>query len=176
MSKGSSSNHTVGGTAIQHQPNNYDVFMAQFEAAPLDEVLPEPVLVTWVEFVEEEAKEEDGSPILDAEGKPEIIRKPRLRKSLISTYVPMKVFHKMISSQEKLQRLKVLKAQGQVSDTEREETMAWVISQVSEVWRLTEPNMTDEKLEEGLSFQKIFGLFSRFFGDLLRQWNGLKLS
>ena len=49
--------------------------------------------------------------------------------------------------------------------------IAWMTEQVWAVWVLSEPDMTYEALMEGLGFQKVFGLFNVFFGDLLRNLN-----
>ena len=124
-----------------------------------DEVLPEPVRVSIVEFIPQKA---EGT---DANGDETIIRVPRSRIATINTYVPMKILHRMMASQG---------AQGAESPENQQMMISWMIDQVLEVWRLTEPNMTAEKLAEGLSYQKVFGLFGRFFGDLLKQMNTQK--
>jgi len=165
------------GPSSSHSPMK-DLF-AQFETTPLDEVLPQPVVVTWVEYVEQDAMDEDGNVILDPDtGTPERIRLPRNRKSTISTYVPMDILHGMIASQDKLKQIQALSRQaaqngGVLPKGEQGDVIEWLLDQVVAVWKLTEPKMTKQKLAQGLSFQKTFKLFNVFFGDLLQQLSGL---
>jgi len=122
------------------------------------EVLPEPVEVDIVEYEETEIGQRPN-------GKPIIRRDPVARTTYINTYVPMSVFHKMIASQEKVKR-----AQAVLNDDEKssEAMIFWMTEQVLAVWKLTEPDMDLETLVEGLTFPKILGLFSAFFGSQLK--------
>lgn len=138
-----------------------------------DDVLPEPVSVSLIEFKDTETGEKDD------DGRPIIVRVPRRRVAIINTYVPMKVLHRMMASQERLKQVQGLQKQataGALSEQNQEMMLSWMADQVLEVWKLTEPWMTAEKLTEGLSFQKVFGLFNLFFGDLLKQMKEQKLS
>ena len=135
-----------------------------------DDVLPEPIQVTLVEYVTEEYEEN---------GKLRQRRRPARRTALINTYVPMRVLHSMMASQEKLRRLQNLQKEvqdGQVSSGGQQAMIEWMTEQVLAVWKLTEPDMTAEALADGLSFQKVFGLFKLFFGDLLASMNRQKLT
>ena len=153
--------NTVEGS-IEPNTASLDAFLNGTDV--FDEVLPEPIRVSLIDFKNKDTgeKDEDGNPIL--------VREPRARIAYINTYVPMKVLHRMMSSQEKLRRMQGLAKAG-ASEEGNQVMLTWMTEQVLEVWRLTEPNMTAEKLSEGLSYQKIFGLFGRFFGDLLKQLN-----
>lgn len=125
-----------------------------------DEVLPEPIMVSLVEFVPYQT--EDGVTR----------RKPKIRTAEINTYVPMKIFHRMMASQEKIRAIQDVKAKsdkGKLDEQSQQTMLLWMIDQVLQVWNLTEPEMTADKLTEGLSFQKVIGLFGVFFGDLLKE-------
>lgn len=125
-----------------------------------DDVLPDDVHVSIVEFIEVEH---------DVEGRKIRRRKPVKRTATISTYVPMKIFHRMMASQDKVRRFQAMKQNdGQVSTENQQIMLEWMTQQVTAVWQLTEPDMTEEKISEGLSFQKIMGLFGLFFGDQLK--------
>lgn len=135
-----------------------------------DDVLPEPINITIVEFIDE-AYEQDGIKRQR--------RRPVRRTALINTYVPMKILHSMMASQEKLRRLQTLQKdvqEGQLSQGNQQAMIEWMTEQVLAVWRLTEPDMSADALANGLSFQKVFGLFKLFFGDLLASMNQRGLS
>jgi hypothetical protein len=135
-------------------------FSAFSQNTQFDDVLPEDIRVSIVEFIDEET-EVDGRVIKR--------RRPSRRTASISTYVPMKVFHRMMASQEKVRRFQMMKKQGDQIDPAGQQVMLeWMTAQVAAVWQLTEPDMTEEKISEGLSFQKIMGLFGLFFGDQLK--------
>lgn len=125
-----------------------------------DEVLPEPITVTWVEYVPFEVTLEDGRKVTR--------RKPVNRKSEINTYVPVVILHKMMASQEKLKKLQAIRAKNaEIDSGMQQEMIGWMHQQVLNVWQLTEPDMTLDKLSEGIDFKKTFGLFNCFFGNLL---------
>lgn len=152
-------------TAQASDPNPFSMDLLT-TTSQFDEVLPEPVRVSLVEYQEKPTGE------VDEQGNPIVIRVPRVRTTLINTYVPMRVLHSMMASQEKMKRMQGLQAQaasGQLSEENQQLMLEWMIAQVLAVWKLTEPNMTADKLTEGLSYQKVFGLFGLFFGDLLKQ-------
>lgn len=159
----------------QHQQNgtnpaNLEGFNALMQMeTQFDDVLPEPIEVTLVDYMEQEVEEG---------GVKRTRRRPILRKALINTYVPMKVLHKMMASQDKLRQMQSLQKEAKggagLSQGNQQMMMEWMTSQVLAVWQLTEPDMTADKLSEGLSFQKVFGLFRVFFGDLLSSMNQAK--
>lgn len=119
------------------------------------DVLPEPIKVNIVEFEE-----------YLVEGKKR--RRPVQRQAEIGTYVPMAILHKMLASQERMRRLQSAYQTGSFEDGQQQEMMDWMVSQVTAVWQLTEPDMTETKIMEGLPFQTILSLFQTFFGDLLK--------
>jgi hypothetical protein len=127
------------------------------QSTDFSEVLPEPIEVTLIEYEETEVGErKDGTPI--------IRRDPVARSAFINTYVPMKVFHQMMASQERLRKAQA----ANPSDSDQQAMLGWMTQQVLAVWQLTEPDMDFDVLSEGLSFQKILGLFSAFFGNQLK--------
>lgn len=157
-------NHAVTNEALDNFLNMETSF---------NDVLPEPIEVRWVEWVEEDTgrKKPDGKPVMR--------RKPEQRVSWINTYVPMNVLHHMMASQEKMKRMQGLQKEvqsGTISESSQQMMLGWMTEQVWNVWKLTEPDMTIEKLGEGLQFQQVFWLFRTFFGDLLAAMNKQRLS
>lgn len=158
-------------------------FFEQSAAQNLDEVAPEPVSVTIREYVERTEE--------DAEGRPVTRRRLVVRSAQIETFVPMRVFNRMMASRRvALARRATLAAQradvgawaaadaaddGDDDNPADDPVMQWMQQNVLRVWQLTEPDMTADRLENGLSFQQIQGLFARFFGEMLRQ-SGSNLS
>lgn len=135
-------------------------FNALAQSTDFDDVLPDDVRVSIIEYIDVEH---------DVEGRKIHRRKPVKRTAVISTYVPMKVFHKMMASQDKVRRFQAMKQQSdQISPENQQIMLDWMTQQVAAVWQLTEPDMTPEQISEGLSFQKIMGLFGLFFGDQLK--------
>ena len=126
-----------------------------------DDMLPEPIQVSIVTFVEEDVMV--GNVKMRR-------RRPTARIAEIGTYVPMLVLNKMMKSQTKIKQLQDLRANSGDTDVQTE-TMQWMAEQVCEVWKLSEPEMTPQKLMEGLDFKKILGLFNIFFGNLLQGMN-----
>jgi hypothetical protein len=137
--------------------------LTPFNSLTFQNVLPEPVEVTLVEYIPYEAgKREDGTSI--------IRRRISQRTTEIGSYVPMKVFHRMMASQGKIKQFqKLANGKGEASIEDQQQMLDWMAKQVLEVWKLTEPDMTEDALVEGLDFQKILALFQSFFGDQLKQ-------
>jgi hypothetical protein len=127
------------------------------QSTDFSEVLPEPIEVTIVEYEEIQVE-------VDKHRKPIMRREPVARTTWINTYVPMRVFHQMMASQERIKRAQALNP----DDSDQQAMIGWMTEQVLAVWRLTEPEMTLEALVDGLSFQKVLGLFSAFFGSQLK--------
>jgi hypothetical protein len=138
------------------QSSSLDLFLNA--ETNFSEILPEPVEVDIVEYEETEVGTRPN-------GKPIIRRDPVARTTYINTYVPMRIFHKMIASQEKIKR-----AQAMMNGEEKnsDAMISWMTEQVLAVWQLTEPDMDLDTLLEGLTFPKILGLFSVFFGSQLK--------
>jgi molecular chaperone DnaK (HSP70) len=110
------------------------------------------------------------------------------RTAKIKTRVPMSVFHEMLGTRQKVrkevrrQKLAILRStendgteevtemlKEEAKEVEQEIMTRWLVEQVLAVWRRTEPDMTFEQLENGLEFEQVEALFSRFFGGLMRQ-------
>lgn len=130
-----------------------------------DEVLPEPIKIVWGEYVDYRETLEDGR---------EVTRRRLVRRvSEINTYVPVKILNRMMASQERIKKIQALrtKSPDQVDGQSQQEMIDWMSQQVLNVWQLTEPDMTIEKLQEAFDFKKIFGLFNLFFGSLLAGLN-----
>lgn len=116
-------------------------------AVNLDEVVIDDVVVSIVERAPVQL--EDGTEILKA----------KVRKATISTYVPMQIFNSMMQTY------------SPIAQAEPAERLRWVAEQVLAVWKLTEPQMTLDRLVNGLDFDKISALFAHFFADQLRRQN-----
>ena len=138
-----------------------DAFFQEALAVNLDEVVAEPVSVAIVEYADVSEEQPNGSVSTR--------RRRTVRTALIDTYVPMSIFNRMMKMQRELRASTV--AAGGGPDPER--NFAMMTDAVLMVWKLTEPDMTRELLEEGLTFAKIGKLFALFFGEALRL-NGSK--
>lgn len=126
----------------------------------LEEVLPQPINVRFVEWVEEPVLNEDGTPVL-INGMPEmtLVAKSRIQK--LNTYVPVYMLTKVAAMKRKVQKA----ADDEDGDKETAALELFTDS-VWEVWKLTQPSMTLQRLEKGLDFKQVKGLFARFFGNL----------
>lgn len=138
----------------------------------LEETAPLPVAVTFNEWVEEPVLDEHGKTQRRPDGSPIVHMHRVSRRALIETFVPMDLFLKMMASREAFTKTKSVDPAGKAAS--QEATLAWVGKQVLNVWQLTEPDMTEERLRRGLNFKQVYGLFTRFFGDLLQQQNTQK--
>lgn len=158
-------NHMVSTSTITGEEEEQRLLQSLFDSSVnFDEVIPEPVIVSLVDYIEYEATLGDQKVIR---------RKPVIRKAEIGTYVPMKILHRMMSSQEKIRKIQAIRStkNGQMDGQTQQEMMDWMTEQVVNVWKLTEPDMTTDRLQESLDFRKIFGLFNLFFGNLLTGQN-----
>lgn len=149
------------GTNAREALTVADAFFQDALAVNLDEVLAEPVAVAFVDWEDVEEDLPNGSK--------KIRKRRRVRTAQIETYVPMSVFNRMMKMQRDLRAATL--AAGGAPDPER--NLAMMTDAVLMVWQLTEPDMTRERLEEGLTFAKIGKLFALFFGEALRL-NGSK--
>jgi hypothetical protein len=128
-------------------------------AVNLDEVNIESVTVTLMEKVPEEV----------------MINGHKVKRNKIvpvtheiSCYVPMYLLNRLVAEQKKMQKMRARIAEGEL-ESQEDPMMEWVTKQVLNVWKLTEEDMTYERLSFGLDFEKTFGLFARFFGPALRR-------
>lgn len=97
-------------------------------------------------------------------------RIPAWRRVELDRFVPMKIFNKMMASRLKAQKQIKLREQALERDgdvNEDDPNVLWMMQNVLNVWNLTEPDMTLERLEEGLNFAKIQKLFALFFGEMM---------
>jgi hypothetical protein len=134
------------------------------EAVNLDEVSYEYVPVAFVEYIPYTVEGSDGKTVTRY--------KPETRIAEICNRVPMYLLNRLLADEKRMKKLQKRIAAGEIEEPEEDPTMQWVTRQVLNVWRLTENDMTYERLERGLLFEQIYGLFSRFFGPTLRRLRG----
>lgn len=145
-------------------------------AVNLDEAVPEPVTVTFIELVDVPRTDPtDGTPLLDEQGQPRMRRVPRPRKAVIETYVPMAIFNRMMSYRSRIQRLRAqakdladAAARAEAESEASAASLDMMTDMTLIVWQLSEPEMTRERYVNGLTFDKIGKLFSIFFGEKIR--------
>ena len=98
---------------------------------------------------------------------------PRIAE--IINFVPMRIFNQMLASRNKIMRQREKFLQSKAEEQEQTDPMIeWMLRQVLEVWKLTpgEEDMTLDRLENGLDFQKIYRLFTLFFDKMMKQMSG----
>ena len=149
--------------ALRQQAENetIDKAFATGEAVNLDEVTYEYVPVAFVEYLSNEVEGPNGKTVTRY--------RPETRIAEICNRVPMYLLNRLLADEKRMKKLQKRIAAGEVEEPEEDPTMQWVTKQVLNVWRLTENDMTYERLERGLLFEQIYGLFSRFFGPTLRR-------
>lgn len=123
-------------------------------AVNLDEVFIDTVMVAIVEYEE-----------VEINGK--IVKKPYVRHAEISTFVPMALLNRMLASQKKLRKQLAKIEAGEMEEPDADLMLIWMQQQILGVWKLTEEDMTLARIENGLDFEKVQGLFARFFGETL---------
>lgn len=121
-------------------------------AVNVGEVTAEPVTVALVEYKQKTVTDEDGTE--------RTVNRRITTSHEIDTFVPMRIFNRMIAERET--------AIGKGPDA----LLQWQVNCVLAVWQLTEPDMTRDRLIDGLGFKAIGGLFARFFKDELNQKSG----
>lgn len=134
-------------------------------------VAPEPVKVTFME----EGTGDAG----------EVVLKPTIK--VIRSYVPMSIFHQMLISRQKVMKeirkrkleiwrspendgspeVKEILAE-EVKEVEQEIMYGWIVEQILSVWKLTDKEMTFERLEGGLQHSQGEELFNRFFASMIK--------
>lgn len=88
----------------------------------------------------------------------------------VDTYVPMSIFHRVLATHKKVQKLKdQYDAAEEHEEDEKDPMVEWMMKQILTVWKLQDPEMTMERLEYGLNFTKAQALFQLFFGEITRQ-------
>lgn len=128
-------------------PEQAEQFLASVEAINLEEVTIETIRVAIRD------RDESG--------------KAYVRKVDLESFVPMRIFNKMLASRQRIVKERERFLAGN-SATDADPIIGWMVDQVLAVWQLTEPSMTRERLEDGLPFENLSALFSRFFGRVLR--------
>ena len=133
--------------------------LEQAQHINLNEVAPEPVEVTLHEYVED----------------PETHRRKLVTtQHTIETHVPMRLFNRMIATQKRVREARTtwLANNGKEEpEPEDDPSLVWQTQQVLAIWKLTEPEMTLERLQEGLDITQVEGLFTRFFARSLNLLN-----
>lgn len=105
----------------------------------------------------------------------------------IRTYVPMSIFLEMLRNRQTVfkqirrRKLEILRSPEndgspevkeilaeEMKEVEQELLYGWIIDQILAVWKLTEKDMTFERLAGGLQHKQGEELFSRFFGSLIK--------
>lgn len=146
-----------------------------------DEVVIRQIPVNFVEWEEGEAQQV---------GKRVIV--PRVsfqRTALISDYVPAALYDAFMAMYDDI--LAVMQASRSISaaqDATEPASQADLLSQLSAeqlqkfqamqyqlvlaVWKLSEPDMDEARLREGLEEEQVLGLFTHFFSRLSRQKKG----
>lgn len=113
--------------------------------------------------------------VSDKDGTARRIANPRIAE--INNFVPMRVFNRMLSSRNKVMKLRqqhvMAKDRPDVGE-DVDPMVQWMLAQILEVWKLTpgEEDMTLERLEDGLDFPKIYKLFTIFFDKMMKQLGG----
>lgn len=123
------------------------------EAVNLDEVTIEVIKVKIREYKLVDALDDDGEPILDDDGKPLKYRRATTRTAHIQNFVPLPIYNKMISLQQEM------RSNGP------EKQLPLMTELVLDVWKVSEPWMTIEKLNNGIDFSAIGALFKIFFNE-----------
>lgn len=147
-------------TEVEVNLDQANALMEEAAAVNLDEVLISTVSVAFVEWLPVEKQSVDGQPVTRYS--------PQVRHAEISDYVPMHLLNRMIAGEKKARRAREYYLAGDENFTQ-DPHLAWMSEQIFAVWKLTEPDMTQERFQKGLNFDQIQGLFSRFFGGLLRR-------
>ncbi len=146
-----------------------------------DEVTIRQIPVNFVEWEEGEAQQV---------GKRVIV--PRVsfqRTALISDYVPAALYDSFMGMYDDI--LSIMQASRSISEAQEVEgqpTQADLLSRLNAeqlqkfqsmqyqlvlaVWKLSEPDMDEQRLREGLEEEQVLGLFNHFFSRLSRQKKG----
>lgn len=130
--------------------NNY---LEEVRNVNLDEVVIDEVPVAITIYTQVSETDPDGFDVVRTTA--------RVRHANIRTKVPMRVFNKMLMAHDQMMK-----------ESAAEKKIDWMTEQVLAVWKVTEPNMTKDELIDGLEFEQISGLFSRFFDKQLRLLRG----
>jgi hypothetical protein len=91
--------------------------------------------------------------ITDSEGRKRVKRRQRMAE--IDSYTPMQMLHRMLA-----ERAKVMAGE---SARDPAANLALMTSAVLWVWAQSEPDMTLDRLQRGLTLKQIQALFFRFF-------------
>lgn len=125
----------------------------------LEETMPQPVAVTFVEYREIPVLYDDGTPVLDDEDKHVKRMETKTRKVLLNAHVPVELLTMVAALKRKMNAI--------TNAEENFEKVALIYAEaVLQVWQLTEPEMKLKRLQRGLTFKQIRGLFARFFNGL----------
>lgn len=149
---------TDNGT-IEIAPEQLEQAQELLDAVNLDEVTIEIIKVKVREYRLVDILDDEDKPILDEQGNPLKGRQPYTRTARIQNFVPLPIYNKMIATQKELRG-------GNI-----EEQIPLMTDLVLEVWQVSEPFMTLQKLNDGIDFPVIGALFKIFFNQNRLQKN-----
>jgi hypothetical protein len=166
-------NEGVAGTAaLTQQQQQATTFLESVESVNLEEVTTGVVRV-FIEDTRLVPLSATDNPLDEDPDRPGYKRVPHPRIAEIRNYVPMRVFNRMLATRAKVMKerkaYQTALAQGDEDDATADPIVEWMLDQVLAVWKLSEPSMTKDRLLDGLEFEKVSALFSRFFGKLLKR-------
>jgi len=149
-------NQDLLSQALEDSDRSIAAAMTILDAVNLDEVTVEELKIAVIEHRPEAYTDEGGVE--------RTRNRSYVRHAYISTHVPNRVFNQMIAGRAQL--LKDLKRRGIADKAEIQlEQAKWAINPVWWVWKLSEEDMTLERLDAILSGMQTQKLFLRFFAD-----------
>jgi hypothetical protein len=128
----------------------------QISAVNLDEVTIESYAVKVRVYKDVDVLDDEGEPVLDAQGKPLKSRKPGLRTACIHSMVPMSIYNEMMSLDQKLDK------------ADPAQSLDLMVDVVLKVWKISEPWMDKKTLTEGVESPYIIKLFRIFFAKAVK--------
>jgi hypothetical protein len=139
-------------------------FFDALEAVNLDEVTIETVRVGVRDYRLVPEVDECGNIVIE-NGQKKLRREFYTRIAEIQNFVPMLVLNQMMATRKKMLRLRQ-EYLGSSQEDGADPMMDWMLAQVLAVWKVSEPDMTLDRLGFILPFDKASRLFTLFFGHL----------
>lgn len=128
----------------------------------LEEIAPEPIIVSFMEINEEPVLKPNGEPLIIG-GKPSIAFNKWQRTARIDSTVPVELLAKVTSMRSQM----ALLTKDTLTEAEKIIEMQRIYTEcILLVWQKTEPDMGYERLAKGLTFRQKRGLFARFFAKV----------
>lgn len=122
-------------------------------AVNFDEVTNEYVSIKVSESRDVDAVDDQGNPLLDDQGNPLKNKEFYTRTAKIYDLVPLPLYNQMVKLRDQIQTKKI----------SQQEAVAPMGDLVYEVWKLSEPWMTQERFLATVHGETIGALFVRFF-------------